>query len=212
MQPKSSFPSTDARSGLPGTFPAVSTAIASASPAGAITLGFLNASQTINLALRISAIESAGKAKTLSNPRIMTVDNEQAVIKHGAQIPVTTRNADGTYSTTYKDANIKLTVTPQSVPDGSVFLKVEVTKDEPDFTRTDVLGNPTINSRQASTQVLVKNGDTLVIGGIVKSKESENESAVPLLSKIPILGALFKNDVKSKESEELLIFITPRLQ
>ncbi|MBN2654110.1 MAG: type IV pilus secretin PilQ [Nitrospirae bacterium] len=212
MQPASSFPSSDARSNLPGTYPAISAGTSSANPIGAMTFGFLNASQTINLALRISALETTGKGKILSNPRIMTVDNEQAIIKHGAQIPVTTRNSDGTYTTTYKDANIKLTVTPQSVPDGSVFLKVEITKDEPDFSRKDSFDNPVIYSRQASTQVLVKNGETLVIGGIVKSLENESESGVPLLSKIPILGALFKNNVKSTESEELMIFITPRLQ
>lgn len=181
-------------------------------PAGSMAFGFLNAAKTLNLALRISALESTGKGKIISNPRIMTVDNEQAVIKHGAQIPVTTRTQDGTFSTTYKDANLKLTVTPQSVPDGSVFLKVEVTKDEPDFSRTDSLGNPTINSRQATTQVLIKNGETLVIGGIIKTRESDNETGVPLLSKIPILGRLFKKDAKSNESEELMIFITPRLQ
>lgn len=212
LQPQSGYPSTDGRSNLPGTYPVVNAGTSNANPIGSMTFGFLNASQTLNLALRVSALETTGKGKTLSNPRIMTVDNEQAVIKHGAQIPVTTRNSDGTYTTTYKDANIKLTVTPQSVPDGSIFLKVEITKDEPDFTRKDSFDNPVIYSRQASTQVLVKNGETLVIGGIVKTLENESQSGVPLLSKIPLLGALFKNNVKSNESEELLIFITPRLQ
>lgn len=181
------------------------------SPTTAITVGYLNAAQTFGLDLRISAVEATGKGKVISSPKIMTIDNEQAVIKHGAQIPVTTRMPDGTFSTTYKDANIKLTVTPQVTPEGTIFLKIEVNKDEPDFTRTDNLGNPTINSRSASTQVLVKDGDTVVIGGMLKSNESDSESGVPGISKIPILGWLFKKETKETTAEELLIFITPRI-
>jgi type IV pilus assembly protein PilQ len=181
------------------------------SPSAAITVGYLNAAQTFGLDLRISAVEAVGKGKVISNPKIMTVDNEQAVIKHGAQIPVTTRMPDGTFSTTYKDANIKLTVTPQVTPEGAIFLKIEVNKDEPDFARTDNLGNPSINSRSASTQVLIKDGDTVVIGGMLKSNEVDSESGVPGISKIPILGWLFKKQTKETTAEELLIFITPRI-
>lgn len=179
------------------------------SPTGALTFGILRSYMALEA--RISALEATGKGKTVSNPKIMTVDNEQAVIKHGAQIPVTTRTQDGTFSTQYKDANLKLTVTPQISPDGTVYMKIEVTKDEPDFSRTDNLGNPTINSRQATTQLYVKDGETVVIGGIMKTKESDNEKAVPGLSKIPLLGLLFKNNAVASESEELLIFITPRI-
>lgn len=180
-----------------------------ATPAGAISFGIARAFWALEA--RISAIEAAGKGKTISNPKILTVDNEQAVIKHGAQIPVTTRTQDGTFSTQYKDANLKLTVTPQISPDGTVYMKLEITKDEPDFSRTDALGNPTINSRQATTQLYVKDGETVVIGGIIKTKESDNEKSVPGLSKIPLLGLLFKNSAVANESEELLIFITPRI-
>lgn len=179
------------------------------SPTGAVTVGLIRSYMALEA--RISALEATGKGKTVSNPKIMTVDNEQAVIKHGAQIPVTTRTQDGTFSTQYKDANLKLTVTPQISPDGTVYMKIEVTKDEPDFSRTDNLGNPTINSRQATTQLYVKDGETVVIGGIMKTKESDNEKAVPGLSKIPLLGLLFKNNAVASESEELLIFITPRI-
>lgn len=181
----------------------------SGTPTGAVTVGLIRSYMALEA--RISALEATGKGKTVSNPKIMTVDNEQAVIKHGAQIPVTTRTQDGTFSTQYKDANLKLTVTPQISPDGTVYMKIEVTKDEPDFSRTDNLGNPTINSRQATTQLYVKDGETVVIGGIMKTKESDNEKAVPGLSKIPLLGLLFKNNAVASESEELLIFITPRI-
>ncbi|HMK44126.1 MAG TPA: type IV pilus secretin PilQ [Dissulfurispiraceae bacterium] len=179
-------------------------------PAGAISFGIFGGN-SFALEARISAIESTGKGKVVSNPKILTVDNEEAIIKHGAQIPVTTRTQDGTFSTQYKDANLKLTVTPQISPDNTVYMKIEVTKDEPDFSRTDSLGNPTINSRQAKTQLYLKDGETVVIGGILKTNESDNEKNVPGLSKIPLLGLLFKNSAVSTESQELLIFITPRI-
>ncbi|MEW6116589.1 MAG: type IV pilus secretin PilQ [Nitrospirota bacterium] len=177
----------------------------------AFGFGYINRDGSLLLDFRLSALESSGRGKIISNPKIMTVENEQAIIRHGAQIPVTTRLPDGTFSTTYKDANIKLTVTPQVTPDGTVFLKVDVNKDEPDFSRTDSLGNPTINSRSATTQVLLRSGETIAIGGILKSNETESESAVPGVSKIPILGRLFKRDTKGSTAEELLIFITPSI-
>ncbi len=181
----------------------------STTPAGAISFGILRSYMALEA--RISALENTGKLKTVANPKVLTVDNEQAIIKHGAQIPVTTRNADGTFSTVYKDANLKLTVTPQISPDSTVLMRVEVTKDEPDFSRTDNLGNPTINTRQTSTQLYVKDGETVVIGGILKTRETDAERAVPGLSKIPLLGLLFKNSAVGTDTEELLLFITPRI-
>ncbi|HSW64893.1 MAG TPA: type IV pilus secretin PilQ [Dissulfurispiraceae bacterium] len=178
-------------------------------PAGAISFGILRSYMALEA--RISALEVNGKARTVSNPKILTVDNKEAVIKHGAQIPVTTRTQDGTFTTVYKDANLKLTVTPQISPDNTIYMKVEVTKDEPDFTRTDNLGNPTINSRQATTQLYMKDGETVVIGGIMKTKDTDAERAVPGLSKVPLLGLLFKNNATGTETEELLLFITPRI-
>lgn len=193
-------------------------------PTGAITFGFLNAAQTLGIDLRISALEDANKAKTISNPKIMTTSNPDlkvddsggeipkgVVIKTGAQIPVTTRNADGTFSTTYKDANLKLIVNPQVAPDGSITLAVKVTKDVPDFTHTDTLGNPTINSNAAATQVLLKDGETIVIGGILRINQTYDNSGVPGISKIPVLGALFKRETNEDTENELLIFITPTI-
>ncbi|MEW6738671.1 MAG: type IV pilus secretin PilQ [Nitrospirota bacterium] len=190
--------------------PATTTKITS--PTSAITLGYLNAAQTFGLDLRLSAIEAVGKAKLLSTPKIMTLENEQAIIRHGKKIPITTPGAvQGTYTTTYIDANLKITVTPQVAPDGTIFLKIDVNKDEPDYVNKDILGNPAIDTRAVSTQVLVKDGETVVIGGILKSSESDNDSGVPGLSKIPLLGWLFKRETKETSSEELLIFITPRI-
>lgn len=184
----------------------------SAVPTSAITIGYLNAAQTLGLDLRLSAIEAIGKAKLLSTPKIMTLENEQALIRHGKKIPVTTPGTtQGTFTTVYIDANLKLVVTPQVAPDGTVLLKLEVHKDEPDFNRTDTLGNPAIDTRAASTQVLVKDSETVVIGGILKGSETADDSKVPGIADIPLLGALFKKQTKEATSEELLIFITPRI-
>lgn len=181
-------------------------------PTSAITIGYLNAAQTLGLDLRLSAIEAVGKAKLLSTPKIMTLENEQALIRHGKKIPVTTPGTtQGTFTTVYIDANLKLVVTPQVTPDGTVLLKLEVNKDEPDFNRKDTLGNPAIDTRAASTQVLVKDSETVVIGGILKGSETADDSKVPGISDVPLLGALFKKQTKEATSEELLIFITPRI-
>ncbi|MFO0751766.1 MAG: type IV pilus secretin PilQ [Thermodesulfovibrionales bacterium] len=181
-------------------------------PTSAITIGYLNAAQTLGLDLRLSAIEAMGKAKLLSTPKIMTLENEQALIRHGKKIPVTTPGTtQGTFTTVYIDANLKLVVTPQVAPDGTVLLKLEVNKDEPDFNRKDTLGNPAIDTRAASTQVLVKDSETVVIGGILKGSETADDSKVPGISDVPILGMLFKKQTKETTSEELLIFITPRI-
>jgi type IV pilus assembly protein PilQ len=176
---------------------------------GTLALGYISAGSTFLLDFRLSALESSGKGKIVSNPKIMTVDNEKAIIQQGKKIPVSTVSAEGT-KTEFIDANLNLTVTPQIGPDNTVLLKIEAKKNEPDFSRT-VNNIPTIDVKEASTQVLLKDGETVVIGGIFKSTESETEAGVPLLSKIPLLGWLFKREAKSTTSEELLIFITPRI-
>ncbi|MBA4348818.1 MAG: hypothetical protein C0415_02375 [Thermodesulfovibrio sp.] len=176
---------------------------------GTLALGYINAARTFLLDFRLSALESSGKGRIVSNPKIMTVDNEKAIIQQGKKIPVSTVSAEGT-KTEFIDANLNLTVTPQIGPDNTVLLKIEVKKNEPDFSRT-VNNIPTIDVKEASTQVLLKDGETIVIGGIFKSTESETEAGIPLLSKIPLLGWLFKREAKSSTSEELLIFITPRI-
>ncbi len=184
-------------------------------PTSAITLGFLNRAQTLGIDLRLSAIEDTGRAKIVSSPKILTLDNRSAVIKQGKKIPVTTlqSSSGGTsaYTTTYIDANLKLTVTPQIAPDGSIQLRVEVNKDQPDFTNKDFLGNPAIDIKQALTQVMLNDGETVVIGGIITSNDTNDNNQVPGLGKVPILGWLFKKDTTESHKTELLIFITPRI-
>ncbi|MBT9139330.1 MAG: Type IV pilus biogenesis and competence protein PilQ [Syntrophomonadaceae bacterium] len=177
----------------------------------AVTIGYLNAAQTFGLDLRLSAAETVGKAKIISSPKLMTIDNEKAEITHGTQVPVVTPGTTTTPPTvTYKDANLKLIVTPSIAPDDSIFLNIEITNDVPDFTRT-IQGNVPIDKREAKNKVLVKNGETVVIGGILRTREDEGEDRVPGLHNIPILGWLFKREMKKTESQEMLIFITPRI-
>jgi type IV pilus assembly protein PilQ len=178
-------------------------------PTGAITIGYLNPAQTVNLALRISALEGSGKGKTVSNPKIVTADNQKAVIKQGRKIPYSTVSQSGT-QVQFVDASLDLIVTPQIGPGGTILLNIQVNNNEADFSRTSQ-GMPSIRTSEATTQVLVKDGETVVIGGILKTTESDDESAVPGLSKIPLLGWLFKRELKTNEVTEQLIFITPRV-
>ena len=139
---------------IPGVINLPATTSTLINPTSAVTFGFLNRAQTLGLDLRLSAIEDTGKAKIVSSPKILTLDNRSAVIKQGKKIPVTTPQSGSsggatTFTTVYIDANLKLTVTPQIAPDGSIQLRVEVNKDQPDFTNKDIFGNPAIDIKQA---------------------------------------------------------------
>ena len=190
-------------------------ALSSASPAtSAITFGYLTADKTLGLDLRLSAIETRGKIRVVASPKILTLDNQEAIIKQGKKIPITTSQNSGgtiTYTTTYVDATLKLTVTPQVSPDGAVVMKLELIRDEPNYTKVDVLGNPQIDTRLASTQVILNNGETVVIGGIINNNELKGENTVPGISKIPLIGELFRQNSTETTNFELLIFLTPKL-
>lgn len=181
----------------------------SGAPTGAFTIGYLNAARTLGLDLRISALESSGKGKTISSPKIMTLDNEKAVIKQGRKIPYSTVSNAGT-QVQFIDAALGLSVTPQVSPDNTVLLNIDATNDQADFSNTSE-GLPSITTNEATTQVLIKDGETVVIGGILTGTDQESQDDVPGISKIPVLGALFKNTSKTSTTDELLIFITPRV-
>jgi type IV pilus assembly protein PilQ len=159
--------------------------------------------------LQLSALESTGKAKVVSNPKITTSDNEEAKIMQGEKIPYQTVSQDGT-QTQFMDAFLELTVTPHITPEGTVVMNLEAKKNEADFTR-QVLGVPTIAIKEIQTQVLVNDSDTLVIGGIFTSDTTKNVESVPGLADIPLLGRLFEKKISIDEKNELLIFITPRI-
>ncbi len=162
------------------------------------------------LDLRLSAGVSTGMTKIISTPKITVLDNQEAKIEQGSTIPYATTSANGGTNTTFIDAKLTLTVTPHVTRDGSVIMKVKATNDEPGEV-LDVKSGPTIRRKEATTNVLVKDGETTVIGGIYKTKKATGVTGVPFLRDIPGLGWFFKNTTENDEVSELLIFLTPRI-
>ncbi|UCF87488.1 MAG: type IV pilus secretin PilQ [Nitrospiraceae bacterium] len=184
-------------------------AAVAAGTGGALGFGYIGAENLRSLDLQLSAMESSGKGKTISNPKIITLDNQEATIETGQKIPYQTVSAEGT-QTQFVNATLELKVTPHITPHGTVVMDLELKNDQADFSQ-QVQGVPTINTNEAESQVLIKDGDTLVIGGIYTSSISKATDAVPLLGQVPILGWLFKKDKDTEEVDEALIFITPRI-
>jgi type IV pilus assembly protein PilQ len=175
-------------------------------------LQLINATNNMRIDMILTAAESRGLLKVLSRPRIVTQNNIQAVVKQGVKIPIMTAAALGTPATaTYVDAFLRLTVTPQITSEGTIFLNVDVENTLPNFGQEDILGNPELITQQATTQVLVTDGGTVVIGGVIQTNNSLNISQVPLLGDIPFLGNLFKHRSVVTTNQELIFFITPRI-
>jgi type IV pilus assembly protein PilQ len=174
-------------------------------------LSFITASNSIRLDSILTMAESRGLLKILSRPRVVTQNNIQAVVKQGVRVPVvTTAQLNGPATTTYIDAFLRLTVTPQITSESTIFLNVDVENTTPDFGK-EVGGNPTLITQQATTQVLVTDGGTVVIGGVIQTSNSISIAQVPLLGSIPWLGNLFKHQSVSTSNQELIFFITPRI-
>ncbi len=174
---------------------------------GAIAASLLNASETFGLDIRLSALEEEGVARTVSNPKLVTLDNQEAEISQGYEIPFATVSESGT-QTEFKEAKLKLLVKPHVTSSGDIVMDVEVSKDSPDFTHVTPDGVP-IQTRSVKTSVRMKNGDTLIIGGIYEMTKSKKNNQVPGLSRIPLLSWLFRHRSENLEKRELLIFITP---
>ena len=174
-------------------------------------LELVNATNNMRIDLILTMAESRGLLKILSRPRVVTQNNIQAVVKQGVKIPiVTSAQLGGPPTTTYVDAFLRLTVTPQITSEGTIFLNVDVENTLPDF-GNEVGGNPTLITQQATTQVLVTDGGTVVIGGVIQTNNSMSVSQVPLLGDIPYLGNLFKHRSIKTSDQELIFFITPRI-
>ncbi len=173
---------------------------------GGIAFGIL--SDSVRLDLSLSALEASGKGKVVSSPRVVTIDNKEAMIEQGTQIPYSTVSASGT-NVQFVDATLSLKVTPHITPEGSVIMKLEAKNDSPG--ETGASGQPAINKKKATTEVLVRDGETAVIGGILQVTRKEDQQAVPWLSKIPILWFFFKHDTTQSSNRELLIFVTPKI-
>ena len=174
-------------------------------------LGFQTSSNNVRIDAILTMAESRGLLKILSRPRVVTQNNIQAIVKQGVKVPVvTSAQLNGPPTVTYVDAFLRLTVTPQITSEGTIFLNVDVENTVPDFGNT-VGGNPTLVTQQATTQVLVTDGGTVVIGGVIQSNNSLAVSQVPLLGNIPYLGNLFKHRAVKTSDQELIFFITPRI-
>jgi type IV pilus assembly protein PilQ len=181
---------------------------ASASP-GTFAISLFNKAQTRFINLEISATESDGKIKIVSNPRVLTTNNVEALIEQGTDIPYQTTSASGT-STQFRKASLALRVKPQITPDGNVIMTLDVNKDSPNTTLASANGIP-IDTKHVKTEVLVENGGTIVIGGIYTQNTSTNVNKVPMFGDIPIIGNLFKNTSRADTKTELIVFITPRI-
>lgn len=175
---------------------------------GALTAFLLD--EKINLDVQIQAQESTGEGKVISSPRIVTLDNRKAEIQQGVSIPFQTFE-QGDAKLEFVDAVLSLTVTPHITADKSIIMDLEVTRNAPDTSVATPTGSPAISKNVARTHTLVRDGQTLVLGGIYTVTKSESHSRVPYLSRIPILGGLFKNKRVKDDRKELLIFVTPRI-
>ncbi len=194
----------------PGSFAINLPAAVGSGAGGALGFIFGSAGGAAQLNLRLSALENKGAVKIISAPKITTLDNSEAKIGQGVSIPISVTSAAGV-NTMFVEAKLELVVTPHITQEGSVLLQIKVTKNQPDFSRTGAKGDPTILKKEAETQVLVRDGDTTVIGGIYTRNTSKTFSGVPVLSHIPVLGWFFRKRTVNDERTELLIFITPRI-
>ncbi len=182
-----------------------------AGAAGEFWVSFLSNKFSVNVILQ--ALEKEGKVKIVSSPKIVTQNNKKARILAGEKIPYPTQQggaAGGAITVAFIEANLELNVTPQITNDGTIIMDIQVEKSEADFSRT-VQGSPTILRKAIETQVLVKDGGTAVLGGVYTTKSNSGVTGVPFLSKIPVLGMLFRSKVEKESNAELLVFITPRI-
>jgi type IV pilus assembly protein PilQ len=215
------FPSTALVAGAAGNQPNAGTSAnpnfavnlpAAIGPGSGGGLGFIfgSAGGAFQLNLRLSAAESNGTVKTVSAPKVATLDNQEADISQGVSIPFAQVSAAGV-QTAFIEARLELKVTPHVTSDGSVLMKINATNNHPDPGITGANGQPAIDRKEAKTQMLVRDGDTVVIGGIYTRQTGVNVQQVPFFGDIPILGWLFKHRSDADARTELLIFITPRV-
>ncbi len=174
-----------------------------------ISVGRL-AGSSIDLDLRLDIGETIGSAEVIARPKIVTMDNKKAVIRQGEKYPYVVRDDEGQLSTELKDIELVLEVTPRIAFDGSVNMEISV-KRNAIGSIVNSLGDPSIASREAQTEVLVRNGETSVIGGIIEEEERMNIQRVPFLGKLPVIGLLFSGKTQDRAKKELLIFITPQV-
>jgi type IV pilus assembly protein PilQ len=162
------------------------------------------------LRLELSAMQQEGKGEIVSSPRVITSDQNKAIIKQGVEVPYQEATSSGATSVSFKEAVLQLEVTPHITPDDRVIMDLKVNKDNPDFTRA-VLGVPPVDTRELETSVLVDNGETVVLGGVFERTKSKNIGRVPFFGDLPYVGWAFKQEQIQDENSELLIFVTPKI-
>jgi type IV pilus assembly protein PilQ len=170
-------------------------------------IGIIRSTGSAILKAEITALESLGMAKTISNPKIFTLDNQVATLTQGEEIPYASSSSDGS-DTSFKEAALKMTVTPSIIGDGNVLLDIKINNDTPNRSNP---GDPAIYKMEISTKLLVADGDIVVIGGIKKNSVSNAQSQTPGVGDLPIVGNLFKGKANTDTLDELLVFIAPRI-
>ena len=196
---------TDTTAAIGGTQDLVTSFGAAGATSG---IGILKRTGSGVLKVQLDALEKEGLGKTISNPKVFTIDNQLATITQGEQIAVTTNTGSGTSSTEFKDAALKLNVTPSIIGDGNVLLDITVNNDTPNRASGADVG---INKMEIKTKLLIADGDIVVIGGIKRNAVASSQSATPGMGKLPVVGNLFKGKSNSDTLSELLIFIAPRI-
>jgi type IV pilus assembly protein PilQ len=183
--------------------------VSGVSSVGQMAFSVFNSSMTRFLSLELSAMEADGDGKIISNPRLVTADQNKALIEQGTEYPYSQTAPNGATTVAFKKAVLKLEVTPQITPEGDIILDLDVNKDSRGETTQN--GLVAIDTKHIKTQVLVENGGTVVIGGIFEMEETNQVNKVPVLGDIPVLGHLFKNNTKASSKREMLVFITPKM-
>ncbi|HCD06275.1 MAG TPA: type IV pilus secretin PilQ, partial [Methylophaga sp.] len=178
-----------------------------ANPAGTIALALAKLPLGAVLELELSAMQEEGKGEIVSSPRVITSNQKQATIEQGTEIPYQEASSSGATSVSFKEALLKLDVTPQITPDDRIVMDLEVNKDE---VGEIFLGVPSIDTRSVRTQVLVDNGETVVLGGIYEQTSTQSSTRVPFFGDLPYVGFLFKTDLNENRQRELLVFVTPK--
>jgi type IV pilus assembly protein PilQ len=191
---------------MPANTPNVN--LPSAGTAGAFSMLLFNSSASKLLSVELTALETDSKGKVISSPRVVTSDQTEATIATGTEIPYQQASSSGATNVAFKSATLSLSVKPQITPDDNVIMDIKVNKDS---VGQLYAGVPSIDTNKVTTQVLVENGGTVVIGGVYTQQQSDGVNKVPLLGDIPVLGALFRSSAKLDNKSELLVFITPKI-
>jgi type IV pilus assembly protein PilQ len=179
-------------------------------PTGIVGMSFGSINKALNLDIVLSALESTGKGKVISSPRVNALDNKEAKVEQGLSIPYPTYSSTGQLQVQFFEALLGLYVTPHVTPDNKIFMKIKATKNAPDNTIV-VLGVPAIRKNEAMTEILLADGETAVIGGILTFDRQDRVDQVPFFGDLPLIGWLFRSKSKRDERRELIIFLTPKI-